>query len=118
MAALRGTQKGPARDRRHGHGPNSVTRLQFASAAFVAVIVVASLLPSPSSAQQRPTATNSASHKTVAKGTPSFADVTRASGIDFHLTCGGLEKRYIMESMCGGVAVFDYDNDGWMDIFL
>ena len=23
-----------------------------------------------------------------------------------------------MESMCGGIAVFDYDNDGWMDIFL
>jgi hypothetical protein len=48
----------------------------------------------------------------------SFADVTRAAGIDFHLTCGGAEKRYIMESMCGGIAVFDYDNDGWMDIFL
>ncbi|HET7442042.1 MAG TPA: CRTAC1 family protein, partial [Terriglobales bacterium] len=45
-------------------------------------------------------------------------DVTRAAGIDFHLTCGGPEKRYIMESMCGGVAVFDYDNDGWMDILL
>jgi len=48
----------------------------------------------------------------------SFTDVARAAGIDFHLTCGGQEKRYIMESMCGGVAVFDYDNDGWMDIFL
>ena len=48
----------------------------------------------------------------------SFSDVTRASGIDFHLTCGSLEKRYIMETMCGGIAVFDYDNDGWMDIFL
>jgi len=47
-----------------------------------------------------------------------FADVTHAAGIDFHLTCGSLEKRYIMESMCGGIAVFDYDNDGWMDIFL
>ena len=47
-----------------------------------------------------------------------FTDVTRASGIDFHLTCGGAEKRYIMESMCGGLAVFDYDNDGWMDILL
>ena len=23
-----------------------------------------------------------------------------------------------METMCGGIAVFDYDNDGWMDIFL
>jgi hypothetical protein len=48
----------------------------------------------------------------------SFADVTHASGIDFHLTCGGLDKRFIMETMCGGVAVFDYDNDGWMDIYL
>ena len=47
-----------------------------------------------------------------------LADITRAAGVDFHLTCGGPEKRYIMESMCGGVAVFDYDNDGWMDIFL
>jgi enediyne biosynthesis protein E4 len=47
-----------------------------------------------------------------------FADITAAAGIDFHLTCGSPEKRYIMESMCGGIAVFDYDNDGWMDIFL
>jgi enediyne biosynthesis protein E4 len=48
----------------------------------------------------------------------SFVDITHSAGIDFHLTCGGREKRYIMESMCGGIAVFDYDNDGWMDIFL
>lgn len=54
---------------------------------------------------------------TAASGTL-FADVTRASGIDFHLTCGSSDKRYIMDSMCGGVAVFDYDNDGWMDIYL
>jgi enediyne biosynthesis protein E4 len=47
-----------------------------------------------------------------------FTDVTAKSGIDFHLTCGGTEKRFIMESMCGGIAVLDYDNDGWMDIFL
>lgn len=48
----------------------------------------------------------------------SFVDVTRAAGIDFHLTCGSADKRYIMDSMCGGVAVFDYDSDGWMDIYL
>jgi enediyne biosynthesis protein E4 len=47
-----------------------------------------------------------------------FTDITRAAGIDFHLTCGSAEKQYIMESMCGGVAVLDYDNDGWMDILL
>src|SRR6267143_1867992 len=50
--------------------------------------------------------------------TPAFMDVTRASGIDFHLTCGGARKLYIMESMCGGVAFIDYDNDGWPDIYV
>jgi enediyne biosynthesis protein E4 len=54
----------------------------------------------------------------VSSSTISLADVTRAAGIDFHLTCGSQEKRYIIETMCGGVAVFDYDNDGWMDIYL
>ena len=49
---------------------------------------------------------------------PVFTDVTRAAGIDFHLTCGSPQKLYIMETMCGGVAFIDYDNDGWPDIFL
>jgi hypothetical protein len=49
---------------------------------------------------------------------PIFVDVTRSAGIDFHLTCGGRDKLYIMEAMCGGVAVLDYDSDGWPDIFL
>jgi len=57
-------------------------------------------------------------HSHQASPAISFVDVTQAAGIDFHLTCGSPEKRYIMESMCGGVAVFDYDNDGWMDILL
>jgi hypothetical protein len=83
---------------------------------FIATVFVICLLGSPSRAQNRPK--SSPGHKAAAPGSISFADVTRASGIDFHLTCGGKEKRYIMESMCGGVAVFDYDNDGWMDIFF
>ncbi len=59
-----------------------------------------------------------AAEKPKAAPVVSFADVTRAAGIDFHLTCGGAEKRYILESMCGGLAFFDQDNDGWVDIFL
>ena len=47
-----------------------------------------------------------------------FVDVTRSAGIDFHLTCGSLQKLYIVETQCGGAAAFDYDNDGWMDILL
>jgi hypothetical protein len=55
---------------------------------------------------------------TPATSPPLFIDVTHAAGIDFRLTCGGQEKLYIVETMCGGVAAFDYDNDGWMDILL
>src|SRR5215475_10321202 len=46
-----------------------------------------------------------------------FVDVTAASGIKFkHVSAP--EKKYIVESMSGGVALFDYDNDGWLDIYL
>src|SRR5271157_2326311 len=65
--------------------------------------------------------THSAAQKLGAKPTttqPLFVDVTRAAGIDFRLTCGSLEKLYIVETMCGGAAAFDYDNDGWLDILL
>ena len=32
---------------------------------------------------------------------------------------GGIEtKKYIIETTGTGVAIFDYDNDGWPDIFL
>jgi enediyne biosynthesis protein E4 len=60
-------------------------------------------------------------HDVAAKGlplAPLFVDVTRFAGIDFRLTCGSQEKRYIVETQCGGAAALDYDNDGWMDILF
>src|SRR5215831_4209444 len=46
-----------------------------------------------------------------------FTDVTEAAGIRFKHHSAS-EKKYIVESMSGGVALFDYDNDGWLDIYL
>jgi len=46
-----------------------------------------------------------------------FVDVTDGSGIHFKHTSAP-EKKYIVESMSGGVALFDFDNDGWLDIYL
>jgi hypothetical protein len=85
------------------------------------LILIVSLAPISSSLQRKPGASGakSTAQKAVhSLTTARFVDVTRLSGINFHLTCGGTEKRYIMESMCGGIAIFDYDNDGWMDILL
>ncbi len=39
-------------------------------------------------------------------------------GIDFVHTDGGCGKRYIMESVIGSLALFDYDGDGLVDIYF
>jgi enediyne biosynthesis protein E4 len=48
-----------------------------------------------------------------------FADVTKQAGLDkFHHRSGSPEKTTIIETPGSGVAVLDYDNDGWLDIYL
>ena len=46
-----------------------------------------------------------------------FRDITTAAGIAFQHHAAP-EKKFIVESMSGGVAVFDYDNDGLPDIYF
>ena len=48
---------------------------------------------------------------------PQLEDVTAASGIAFTHTSDP-SKRYIVESMSGGVVLIDYDRDGWPDIYF
>jgi enediyne biosynthesis protein E4 len=47
-----------------------------------------------------------------------FADVISASGIHFNYVSSHTPKHYLPETMGAGVALFDYDNDGRLDIFL
>ena len=48
-----------------------------------------------------------------------FIDVASAAGLRAPVIYGGVEsKKYILESTGCGCAFLDYDNDGWMDIFL
>ena len=46
-----------------------------------------------------------------------FRDITQAAGVTFQHHAAP-EKKYIVESMSGGVALFDYDNDGRLDIYF
>src|SRR6478672_1939699 len=51
------------------------------------------------------------------KGAGSFVDVT-AKGLTFRYQSSHTSKKYLLETMGPGVALFDYDNDGRLDIFL
>src|SRR5215469_16548840 len=48
---------------------------------------------------------------------PQLEDVTEKIGIHFTHTSDPA-KKYIVESMSGGVILFDYDRDGWLDIYF
>src|SRR5256886_1227037 len=48
-----------------------------------------------------------------------FTDIAQKSGLTMTNVFGGVStKKYIIETTGTGVAIFDYDNDGWPDIFL
>jgi hypothetical protein len=71
----------------------------------VAALVPCALWAQPQSGAARPAAF------------PSLVDITAATGVQFnHLSTP--EQRYIVESMSGGVALIDYDRDGYPDIYF
>ena len=48
-----------------------------------------------------------------------FTDVAQTAGLTAPIVFGGKDtKKYIIETTGSGAAIFDYDNDGWPDIFL
>ena len=65
---------------------------------------------------------NSAAQQAKAPAAPaiaSFADIAPKAGLATPNVFGGIDtKKYIIETTGSGVAIFDYDNDGWPDILL
>ena len=47
-----------------------------------------------------------------------FIDVTQKLGISFEYLASHTSRKYLLETMGPGVALFDYDNDGRLDIFV
>jgi hypothetical protein len=53
-----------------------------------------------------------------AAGQAKFEDITSRLGINFQYQSSHTSRKYLPETMGAGVALFDYDNDGRLDIFL
>src|SRR5262245_17402799 len=50
--------------------------------------------------------------------TVAFVDVSQQAGIRFHHHNGASSEKYLVETMGSGVALLDFDQDGWLDIFF
>jgi enediyne biosynthesis protein E4 len=60
-----------------------------------------------------------ASKLSASKPEVEFRDIAAKAGLTSqHVTGAQSEKKFIIETTGSGVALFDYDNDGWLDIFL
>src|SRR5271163_368262 len=48
-----------------------------------------------------------------------FSDIAAEAGLTAPVIYGGVDqKKFIFETVGCGIAFFDYDNDGWLDIFM
>lgn len=86
---------------RHGRGQEGLTLLRRAGATAEAERVARALAAAP------------------ARRTASAVPVTfRETSLDMIVRNGATGRMHQIETMLAGVAVFDYDNDGWPDIFV
>jgi hypothetical protein len=80
--------------------------------ALLAIVFIASRTLTGAKEQSQTT-------KTVDSATPgTFSDVTQRLGVNFAHQASHTSKKYLPETMGSGVALFDYDNDGRLDIFF
>ncbi|MDE0443864.1 MAG: CRTAC1 family protein [Gammaproteobacteria bacterium] len=118
----------PGEDPGHSDGEDRIRRALQASliaVAAIAVVAVATFwLTSRRSADDAPAehrpAGPDAPQKDVSSRLPTlvFTDTTKEAGIDFIHETGAYGERLLPETMGGGVAFFDYDNDGDPDLLF
>lgn len=89
--------------------------------AVIVIVIAILLLGAPAFGQvigPSDLALGQAAPAAAATPLPWFEDITRRAGIHFRTEASPTSQKYLIESMGGGVAVFDYDGDGRLDLFF
>ncbi|WP_239461551.1 CRTAC1 family protein [Occallatibacter savannae] len=80
---------------------------------------VTSSCAQPGAAPQSPRRTPITASGFVDSGPVPFQDITKAAGLSgWKHTMGNADKRLIIDTNGSGVGLIDYDNDGWLDIYM
>lgn len=77
------------------------------SSLLPAGVTLALLLAFTAASQQKP-----------APAPAQFTDIAPRLRFDYVTRNDYRDRKYFVQPMCGGVAIFDFDNDGWQDIFF
>jgi len=89
------------------------------SVFFLLVVVALSGVVVHSQSPAQPWQQVPAAKSAVNPGLANFNDIAEKAGLTAVNVFGGVDsKKYIIETTGTGVAIFDYDNDGWPDIFI
>jgi len=88
--------------------------LRIATSIFLAIFALGLTLPNVAEGQLSPSGPSAP----PAPSAGLFVDVTAEKGLNFRYQASHTSKKYLLETMGPGVALFDYDNDGRLDIFL
>ena len=89
---------------------------------FLAVVLIAAASVEVTQAQGVATSNAEPAPRAAPSERPfpvTFVDVAASAGLDMKFASGSEDsKKYIIEANGSGVALLDYDNDGWLDAFL
>src|SRR5688500_14945684 len=97
---------------RHGRAAEPGRSSAHLRAVGILVGLVVCMAGCARSGGQRPAATP------AALSIPRFTDAAGQLGIRFAYDNGGSGRYYYAEVIGGGGALFDYDGDGWLDVYL
>jgi enediyne biosynthesis protein E4 len=89
-------------------------RLAFFVAVFALMGATAQTEPTAAAAAFQPPGDQPAGRS---RGAAKFTDIASSLHLNFEYHASHTSKKYLIETMGSGVALFDYDNDGRLDIF-
>src|SRR5687767_2493263 len=103
----------------HRHGPSRKTVLATACLAVAALVQSGAVSATPGLPERLDAVPPSSQRsQDVAVRLPMFRDVARTVGLDFVHINGASEQRFLPEILGSGGLFLDFDNDGWLDVFL